>query len=366
MQTQSNKLDFNGQNIYVGLDVHQRSWKVTIMTDHLTHKTFSQPPKTETLFNYLEQNFPGGTYYSAYETGFCGYWIHNKLVSLGIRSMVVNPADIPTTNKERVQKEDKRDSQKIARSLRNGELTPIYTPSIKTLEDRSLLRTRATVVKDLTRYKNRIKSFLYFHGIELPELFAKPQSHWSKLFMNWLESIELSEESGKMSLNALLIESTHLRVSVLDLTRKLRKLSETDNYKTDVKLLRSIPGIGLITAMTILTELETISRFNNIDKLCSFIGLVPSTSSSGEKDKPGKITPRGHNILRSAIVESSWVAVRNDPALMMSYLEYCKRMEPNKAIIRIAKKLLNRIKYVLKNNQPYVYSIIKNNNKPSL
>lgn len=361
MQTQSNKLDFNGQNIYVGLDVHQKSWKVTIMTDYITHKTFSQPPKSEVLYNYLEHNFPGGVYHSAYEAGFCGYWIHNKLVSLGINSMVVNAADIPTTNKEKVQKEDKRDSKKIARSLRNGELSPIYTPSIKTLEDRALLRTRATVVKDLTRYKNRIKSFLYFHGIEIPESFDKPQTHWSKSFMNWLDSIELSEASGKMSLNALLAESKHLRASVLDLTRQVRKLSETDNYKTQVKLVRSIPGIGLITSMTILTELETISRFNNIDKLCSFIGLVPSTSSSGEKERAGKITPRGHSILRAAIVESSWIAVRNDPALMMSYHEYCKRMEPNKAIIRIAKKLLSRLKYVLKNDQPYVSGVVNNN-----
>ena len=131
MQTQGNKLNFSGQNIYVGFDVHLKNWKVTIMTEELTHKTFSQSPKPEILFDYLKQNFPGGIYHSAYEAGYCGYWIHNKLVFLGIDSMVVNPADIPTTNKEMVQKEDKRDSRKIARSLRNGELVPIYVPSIK-------------------------------------------------------------------------------------------------------------------------------------------------------------------------------------------------------------------------------------------
>ena len=108
MQTQSNELNFKGQNIYVGFDVHLKSWKVTILTDELSHKTFVQPPKPEVLFNYLKQNFPGGIYHSAYEAGFCGYWIHNKLISLGINSMVVNPADIPTTNKEVVQKEDMR------------------------------------------------------------------------------------------------------------------------------------------------------------------------------------------------------------------------------------------------------------------
>jgi transposase len=359
MQAQSNKLDFSGQNIYVGFDVHLKSWKVTIMTDHLVHKTFSQPPKPEVLYQYLKNNFPGGIYHSAYEAGFSGYWIHNRLTSLGIKSMVVNPADIPTTDKEKVQKEDKRDSRKIARSLRSGDLTPIYVPSVKTLEDRSLLRTRAILVKDLTRYKNRIKSFLYFHGIDIPESFSNPQSHWSNRFMNWLESIKINEASGKQALLALLAESGSLRVSILKITKQIKELSQTITYKEQEKLLRSVPGIGLLTAMIILTELDVITRFSNTDHLHSFVGIVPSTRSSGEEDNTGKITPRGHSILRSAIIESSWVAVRTDPALMKCYHDYCKRMEPNKAIIRIAKKLLNRIKFVLTNKEPYRFSIVK-------
>lgn len=357
MQTQSNKLNFTGQNIYVGFDVHLKSWKVTILTDELTHKTFSQPPKPEVLFNYLIQNFPGGIYHSAYEAGFCGYWIHSKLVSFGIDSIVVNPADIPTTNKEVVQKEDKRDSHKIAKSLRNGTLLPIYVPSLKTLEDRGLIRTRSMLVKDITRYKNRIKSFLYFHGIEIPDSFRNSQTHWSKRFMDWLESIMLSEDSSKLSLSILLSESNHLRSALLEVNRNIRTLSKSDRYKAHVSLLQSIPGIGLLTAMIILTEIETINRFPKIDKLCSFIGLVPSTNSSGETEKVGKITPRKHNILRAAIIESAWVAARTDPALLKSYHSYCKRMEPNKAIIRIARKLVSRLQYVLKNQKPYVYSL---------
>jgi transposase len=109
--------------------------------------------------------------------------------------------------------------------------------------------------------------------------------------------------------------------------------------------------------MIILTELETINRFRNIDKMCGYIGLVPSTKSSGEKEKTGDITPRGHNVLRTAIIESSWTAIRNDPSLMKSYLSYIKRMDENKAIIKIAKKLLSRIRFVLTNNKPYICSI---------
>ena len=359
MQTQSNKIDFKGQNIYVGFDVHLKSWTVTIMTEKLTHKTFSQPPKPEALSHYLFNTFPGGTYYSAYEAGFCGYWIHNRLINLGINSIVVNPADIPTTGKEKVMKNDPRDSNKIARSLRSGDLTPIYVPSIKTLEDRTLVRTRATLVKDMTRYKNRIKSFLYYHGIEFPEAFSKAQTHWSNRFNKWLEDIEMTELSGKDSLNALVGQSKHMRASILLVTKQIKELAKTDRYKKPLELLRSIPGIGLLTAMIILTEIETINRFANIDQLCGFIGLVPSCSTSGDNEVIGDITPRGHSILRSAIIESSWIAARRDPALNKSYHDYCRRMEPNKAIIRIARKVTSRISFVLKNDQPYVYSVVR-------
>lgn len=102
MQTHGKTVDFSGQNIYAGFDVHLKSWNVTIMTDEITHKTFSQPPEPEVLHQYLRMNFPGATYHTAYEAGFCGYWIHHCLVKLGIHSIVVNPADIPTTNKEKV------------------------------------------------------------------------------------------------------------------------------------------------------------------------------------------------------------------------------------------------------------------------
>lgn len=359
MDIQSNKLDFSNENIYVGFDVHLRSWKVTILTEKVAVKTFSQDPKPELLYQYLMRNFPGGIYHSAYEAGFCGYWIHNKLISLGINSIVVNPGDIPTTNKERVQKEDLRDSRKIARFLRSGELKAIYVPGLRTLEDRGLLRARATMIKDLTRFKNRIKSFLYFHGIDYPESFSKSQSHWSQRFMTWLESIELTEESGKITLSSFILQSKNLRETVLNLTRQIQKLSQTETYQNSVNLLRSIPGIGILTAMTILTEVENILRFDNFDKLCSYVGLVPSTNSSGEQEKIGDVTSRGHSVLRNAIIESAWTAVRLDPVLLNSHLAYCKRMDPNKSIVRIAKKLLSRIKFVLKNKQPYVSSWAK-------
>ncbi len=85
MRSQVKKIDFTGHNIYAGFDAHKKSWKVTIIAEDAFYKTFTQPPNPETLYNYLNNNFPGGNYHSAYEAGFCGYWNHEKLTSLGIK-----------------------------------------------------------------------------------------------------------------------------------------------------------------------------------------------------------------------------------------------------------------------------------------
>ena len=99
MGTTVTKLDYSGQNIYIGLDTHLKSWKTTIRVGDTFYKTFSQDPEAKVLSNYLGKNFPGGNYHSAYEAGFTGFKAHRELTRLGINNIVVNPADIPTTDK---------------------------------------------------------------------------------------------------------------------------------------------------------------------------------------------------------------------------------------------------------------------------
>jgi transposase len=87
--------------IYVGLDVQKESWSVSIHSQQCEHKTFTQPPEVETLVHYLQRQFPGAFYSSVYEAGYCGFWIHDQLRAKGIPCLVVNPADVPTKDKER-------------------------------------------------------------------------------------------------------------------------------------------------------------------------------------------------------------------------------------------------------------------------
>ena len=355
MPTQMNNLNFEGQNIYAGFDVHLKDWKVTILSEEMMLKSFTMPPNPEVLSDYLLRNYPGASYHSAYEAGFCGLWAHYQLCELGIKNIVVNPADVPGTQKDKLQKEDKRDSRKIAYALRSGNLTPIYTPTESTLNDRSLVRSRKTLVNDMVRFKNRIKGLLHFYGIEMPEEFSNSRKHWNRRFMVWLESIPMKELSGEMALKHQISEARYMKELLKCILLDIKNLSQTDKYRENVRLLRSIPGIALLTAMVILTEVEDINRFPNSERFASFIGLIPMTKSSGEKQKVGEITFRAHDFLRSIIIESSWVAVSRDPALLMAYQKLIKRMEPNNAIIRIAKKLSNRIYTVLKYKKTYEF-----------
>jgi len=351
------KLDFTGQPIYVGLDVHKKSWSVSIFTGHGEYKTFSQPPQVEALVQHLQHHFPGALYYAVYEAGYCGFWIHDQLVMQGVHCTVVNPADVPTKNKEQRRKGDRVDCRKLARGLRNDELEGIYVPSRARLEDRSLIRTRLSMGRKQTRCKNQIKSMLLFYGVEIPE--EREMGHWTRRFIRWIEGIRMERASGDMALQIHLEELSHLRQIIAKLNRAILALSRTEEHREWVRFLRTIPGISTLTAMILLMELAEITRFRSIDQLCSYVGLIPDTQGSGDKEHVEGVTQRRHSHLRWLLIEGSWTAVRKDPALMEAFDQYCKRMRKSKAIIKIARKLLNRVRYVLKNQAEYVPCVIE-------
>ncbi len=101
---QVRKLDFSGQKIFCGIDVHKKSWKVSIRTDQMELKTFSQEPSVKTLDNFLKQNYPSATYKIVYEAGFCGYGYQRAFKEKGIDCIIVHPADVPTMDKEKQRK----------------------------------------------------------------------------------------------------------------------------------------------------------------------------------------------------------------------------------------------------------------------
>ena len=351
MKQQVKEVNYSGQVIYAAIDVHKKQWHVSVGLQHTTLRSFSQPPEPMALYNYLTNNYPGGQYECAYEAGYCGYWISERLEELGVSCLIVNPSDIPTTDKERQQKTDKRDSGKLLKALRAQHIESIYRPSKEQQQARALLRDREALVKTTRRIKNQIKSKLLFFGVNIPVQYNR--NRWSGKFIHWLDEQSRIEPLGVTGLNFQLEHLVSLRKLNANMVRQLRMLSKSDRYKESCSLLMSIPGIGLLTAMKYLLEMGPIARFANLDQHASFIGLVPRTHSSGDSERVGGMTKRGNKIVKSALIESAWIAKRYDPVLALKFEQLVVRMKPTKAIVIIAKKLLSRIRFVLKHKKPF-------------
>jgi transposase len=360
MHTKINEQSFAGQTFYIGIDCHKRSWKVTILGEEYEHKTFSQDSDPKLLVRYLQRHFPGGTYKAVYEAGFSGFEACRQLNELGTSCMVIHAGDVPTNQKEKAQKTDKSDSRKLAKCLREKNFTGIDIPSHKTEADRVLVRQRFRVVKDLSRIKNRVKSLLFQLGIVIPEHFSDSQTRsWTKSYTDWLKNLSLVEENSREALDSLIRLAEQFKQELLLVNNAIRKMSTEEYYKKDHELLLSIPGIGVTSSMIILTQLDNIKRFKTLDELCNYVGLVPSMHGSGDKMRTGKLVRRGRKELKITLIEASWEAVRKDPALMAKFNELHKKMHKNKAIIRIARKMLSRIRHVLVHQEKYELGILK-------
>jgi len=354
MNTKSNSISFKNQTFNIGIDVHKKSWKVTIRTNNLHLKTYSMDPVPAELYKHMKNTYPDGIYQSVYESGFCGYWIHRELAALGFQNIITNAADVPTSHKEKDRKDDYIDSAKLSRELENKSLNGIYILTTYQESLRSLSRFLKQYSKRNTQVKTRIKSFLAFLGATVPE--ALTISDWSRNYIKWLSELNFTEDANRFVLDEHIEELEHIRKKRLKLLKQIRTISKTIST---ISLLRTIPGLGQITAFALYTELIDIKRFSDFSSLASYVGLVPSTSSSAEKMTVKGMTQRHNSHLRNILIEAAWIAARVDPAMTLAYNTLTKRMKKTRAIIQIAKKLLNRIRYVWLHQKEYVPAVVE-------
>lgn len=345
------KISFKGEKIYVGIDVHKSQWTICVCTLHTNFRPFVIAPDAELLISYLNREFPEGEYLCAYEAGFSGYGLYEALWEAHITCLVVHAADIPTSHKESEFKTDKRDALKIAKTLRSGELKGIAVPNKQLQEDRTLVRFRQQLRRDIVRQKCRIKSLLAFYSVSLPEEWSK--SKWTEGMRNWLWNVELCTEEGTKTIRLQMGMLEYIRGMCVNTDNHLRALSRTDRYEKQIALLMSVVGFGRLRSIEFLVELGDINRFKSIDKLSNYVGLVPSSNNSGARVRQRELTTRGHKQLRTMLIEAAWTSINTDPAMSRKYVQLKKRMLAQQAIVSIARKLLNRVRYVLVNEVAY-------------
>jgi transposase len=260
-------------------------------------------------------------------------------------------------NKEKVNKSDPIDSRKLAREHENKSLHGIYIPDTFHEELRMLMRLRYRIIQSQTRTKNRIKGLLYCQGIQIPLQFSG-RARWSHAFILWLQQLQMKTSAGNFTLQNLILQLKEIREHNKNILKQLRKETKHPDIAPIMKVLQEVPGVAFITAMYLYTEIIDMKRFSNDERLVNFVGLVPSTQTSDETVYSNGISLRQNSFLRTMMIEAAWTAVREDPAMTLKFKELSKRMKSQDAIIRIAKKLVKRIRHVWLKQEEYVYALV--------
>lgn len=335
--------------LYIGMDIHKKSWAIHIRSDVSDHKPITFPPSSEVLYDYVQKNFPEHEVYLTYETGCCGFSAAREFLNLGWVVKVVNAADVPRMHKQTHQKTDKIDCRNLSKQLQSDQLHGVFIPGEQQDMLKSLVRQRADITRQFRKVKASIKSLLLYHGVQLPAQFDN--ANWGQEFLTWLSQIKWSQPTGKICLESKLRMFHAIKSEYLNLANELRAYCRK-HFKTDYYLLKSIPGVGGYLASAILAEVGDLRRFNNQKQFASYIGLIPSIRNSGDTENIFGVTPRCRALLRSYIIESAWVALRLDPSMQQYYRTHIGRNQKS-IIIKIARKMLNRILSVVKNQTPY-------------
>ena len=114
------KTNFEGQTVFVGMDIHKSSWNLGIYLGDMYVKNVHQKPNPHIMTQYLRHHYPGARYVAAYEAGKFGFWIQRQLGIYGIDCLIVNPADIPKSQKDSLQKTDPRDARNLGLRLQSN------------------------------------------------------------------------------------------------------------------------------------------------------------------------------------------------------------------------------------------------------
>jgi transposase len=335
------------EELFVGIDLHKHRWHVTIRTFEVEVFSASIPGTWEALQRILAR-YVGYQLQAVYEAGYFGFRLHDRLVAHGIPCIVTPPSLVPQEYGNRV-KTDRRDSSKLAHLLAKGMLKRVWVPSEEELYHRQVIRRRRQLVRDRVRTQSRIKAELSFYGIHLEE----PKGRWTQIYFANLRRVNFGNRWMQESFNRLIEQYEFLRAQIDKQTQLLRELSETSLYRERVEILQSIPGIGIISAMELLLELQDVSRFRRAEQLAAYVGLTPSQYSSADKVRMGRITGIGKNTLRAILVEASWTLINKDQEMRQKYDRIKIRSGGKRAIVAIARTLLLRMRRMLMDGQAY-------------
>ena len=297
---------------FLGLDVHAQTIAVAIAEPDGTVRSLGTiANRAESIRKMVKKLGPVVQLKACYEAGPTGYVLYWQLAELGVQCEVIAPTLVPMKAGDRV-KTDRRDAERLARSYRSGDLTPVWVPDEGSEALRDLVRARESAKQDQLRARHRLGKFLLRMG-QRPAVGMKA---WTAPYMAWVRQVHFTQLAREATMLDYLYEVDHMGERVKRLEQSITEAVKlaTPAVQEVVKGLQALRGIAEISAVTIVAELGSITRFENARQLMGYSGAVPSEDSSGQRTRRGSITKTGNAHLRRIVVEAAW-SYRHRPAI---------------------------------------------------
>ncbi len=325
--------------VYLGIDVHKRTYSVTARSNNMVIKKATMLAKPQAFIAFCEKFFPGAKIYSVYEAGFSGFHLHRILTKNGFDNIVVNPASIEVEARSRTKNDD-RDSNKLSEQRSHGKLKSIYIPS----EEREQMRLVSRAYETCLRHRHRIGCQLkaLLHQFGMIDCLDK-----RKVSAKWIKEILALNFKPDLKWNVELLARQWLYFAscLKEIQTRLKRQASLDAELHEI--YQSFDGVALLTARILANELGDLSQFKNEKELYSFTGLTPREYSSGDHVRLGHISHQGNPLIRKLLIESSWTAIQKDAALREKFQTLASRVGKKRAIVAIARKRIGEMRACL-------------------
>ena len=335
-----------GYERYMALDIHREYLLVGAQNEEQEWVLLPRRVSVEKFAEWAHKNIHSGDII-VLETTTNVWVVYDIVAPLASRVLVANAAEVKEIANARV-KTDKEDIKKLLKLLIGGIVPEVWVPPMEVRELRAFISYRSRLVTTATMIRNRLQSLLHKHNLMISENGLLDEAWWKRQSISGLEQMQIRQEL------ALLQEVEKLKAAV---DEELERQSMSAMWSKPALQLMQLPGVGYIVAMTVLSAIGDISRFESAKQLVGYAGLGAGVHDSGKTHKDKKITKKGRRELRWAMVEAAWRAIRLSPFWKAEYEKHLKRMrKPNQAIVVIARKLLITIWHVLSKEETDIHA----------
>jgi transposase len=350
-----------GKCILVGCDLHDKTLvlKVGVGRGQVKGRTFANGAAERVeMIAWLKQwaaELGGASVYFVYEASGQGFGLYDELTASGIRCFVVPPTHVARSSKDKKTKTDPKDAKRLLELLRGhvlagNDMPQVWVPDRQTRDDREVVRARGDVADKIGGVKRQIRTLLKRTGIAQPEGLGVS---WTKRYRAWLawlcEACNGQPFGVRTGLGTLVRQLTALESERSTLDEAVKRVSQGPRYAKPVEALCRKRGVGLLTAMTFLTEMGDLSRFHNRRQVGAFLGLVPSSNESGDAgDRKGHITRQGPSRVRKALCQAVHAYLRGSRRERAFYERLVERnpKRKQKAVVACMRRLGIRLWHI--------------------